>query len=166
MGKSVTTPMVLLDNTILSNFALIGRTDLIYSLWADVARTTKPVLEEYQAGTITLNLPKGAWKGLVVDELSAEEMARAAMLPHQLGAGERSCLAVAILRKTVFASDDRLARKHASRAGLIVIGSIGILIRCIRKDLIDKPGAQELLDKMIMAHYYSPITSFDEILDE
>ena len=165
MGKSITTPMVLLDNTILSNFALIGRTDLIYSLWADMARTTKSVLEEYQAGTIALNLPKGVWERLVVDELSDEEMTRAAIHHPRLGAGERSCLAVAILRKTIFASDDRLARKYAFEAELIVIGSIGILIQCSRKGLIEKTDAQELLDKMIMAHYYSPITNLDEVVD-
>ena len=165
MGKSVATPMVLLDNTILSNFALIGRTDLIYSLWPDMARTTRSVLEEYQAGTEVLNLPEEAWGGLVVHKLSAEEMAQVAMLPPHMGAGERSCLAAPTLQKAVFASDDRQARKHAIQAGLIVIGSIGILVRCIKKGLIDKPAAQEILDKMIMAHYYSPITNLDEIID-
>lgn len=165
MGKSIVAPIVLLDNTILSNFALIGHTDLIYFLWPDMARTTRSVLEEYQAGIEVLNLPEEAWEGLVVQELSAEEMAQVAMLPSQLGAGERSCLAAAILQKAIFASDDRQARKHAIQAGLIVIGSIGILVQCVKKGLIDKPAAQEILDKMIAANYYSPITNLDEILD-
>jgi len=158
--------MVFLDNTILSNFALIGRTDLIYSLWPDVARTTRSVLEEYQSGTDVLDLPQEVWEGLEVHELSDEEMVQMDMLPTQLGTGERSCLAAAILHKAVFASDDRQARKHATQAGLTVIGSIGILVQCVKKELIDKPTAQEILDKMIAANYYSPITKLDEILDE
>jgi predicted nucleic acid-binding protein len=102
---------------------------------------------------------------LVVHELSNEEMAQVAEFPPQLGAGERSCLAAAILQGAVFASDDRLARKHAIEAGLIVVGSIGILIQCIKKGLINKPAAQELLDKMIKANFYSPINNLDEIFD-
>jgi predicted nucleic acid-binding protein len=165
VGKSIITPIVLLDNTILSNFALIGRIDLVYSLWHDVARTTRSVLEEYQAGTKALNLPEDIWEGLVVHELSTEEITQLAMLPLQLGAGERSCLAAAIQQKAVFASDDRLARKRAIEAGLIVVGSIGILIQCIKKGLIDKPAAQELLDKIIKAGFYSSINNFDEIFE-
>lgn len=163
MGKPVTTSMVFLDNTILSNFALIGRIDLIYSLWPDVACTTRPVLEEYQAGTQVSKLPEEAWEGLVLHELTDEETAQAAMLLPHLGAGERSCLAAAILQRAVFDSDDQQARKHASQVGLIVIGSIGILIRCVKKRLISKPAAQKLLDMMIMAHYHSPLTNLDEI---
>jgi predicted nucleic acid-binding protein len=165
MGKSVMASVVFLDNTILSNFAMLGRTDLIYSLWPDVACTTKSVLEEYQAGTDILDLPGEAWEGLIVHELSTEETTQLAMLPPQLGAGERSCLAAAIVQKAVFASDDRQARKHATQAGLNVIGSIGTLVQCVKKDLIDKPTAQEILDKMIAANYYSPITNLDEIMD-
>jgi predicted nucleic acid-binding protein len=165
MGKSVNTLTVFLDNIVLSNFALIGRTDLVYSLWPDFARTTRAVLEEYQAGSEVLNLPEKAWEKLLVHELSAEEIDQLASVPSQLGAGERSCLAAAIVQGAVFASDDRLARKRALEAGLIVVGSIGILIQCIKKDLIDKPAAQELLDKMIEANFYSPVNNLDEIFD-
>jgi predicted nucleic acid-binding protein len=165
MGKSVTMPMVFIDSTVLSNFALIGRTDLVYSLWHDSARTTKAVMEEYQAGSDVLNLPEKAWEKLVVHELSAKEIDQLASVPSQLGTGERSCLAAAIVQGAVFASDDRLARKRAIEAGLIVVGSIGILIQCIKKGLIDKPATQELLDKMINAGFYSPINNLDEIFE-
>lgn len=157
--------MVFLDNTVLTNFALIGRPDLIFSIWPDIACTVTPVMEEYQTGVQTSNLPRKAWDGLLIHQLTDEESAMAASLPPKLGAGERACLAAAIMRQGVFASDDQQARKYALQAGVIAVGSVGILIRCIDKELISKPDAQALLDRMIAANYHSPISSLDDIMD-
>jgi len=106
----VTDLMVFLDNTVLTNFALIGRPDLIFSIWPDIACTVTPVMEEYQTGVQTSNLPRKAWDGLLIHQLTDEESAMAASLPPKLGAGERACLAAAIMRQGVFASDDQQAR--------------------------------------------------------
>jgi hypothetical protein len=77
-------PTVFLDSTVLSNFALIGRTDLVYSLWHDSARTTKAVMEEYQAGSDVQNLPEKAWEKLVVHERSGKSAKdRYVPLPHR-----------------------------------------------------------------------------------
>lgn len=101
MGKPVTTPTILLDNTILSNFALIGRIDLIYSLWPNVACTTMSVLEEYQAGTEVLNMPEKAWEGLIVHELSDVEIAQRDKFPL---ASFSHCACLSLLQCTIASS--------------------------------------------------------------
>ena len=41
---------VVIDNTTLSNFALVGRADLVTGLWGERASTTSLVMNEYLAG--------------------------------------------------------------------------------------------------------------------
>ena len=90
---------VVLDNTVLSNFALVGRVDLAILVWASAACTTPAVVAEYQAGVDAGLMPAGAWVELPVVTLSPEEVAFAATLTPALGAGERSSLAVAVHRR-------------------------------------------------------------------
>jgi predicted nucleic acid-binding protein len=42
--------LVLLDNTVLTNFALVGQENLLLRLWPGVARTTTAAFGEYMAG--------------------------------------------------------------------------------------------------------------------
>lgn len=53
--------LVLLDTTILTNFALVGLTSIPIELWGDQAATTAEVLEEYAAGVDALKLPRENW---------------------------------------------------------------------------------------------------------
>ncbi len=43
-------PLVILDNTVLTNFALAGCTELVTLLWGDALQTTPDVIAEYQEG--------------------------------------------------------------------------------------------------------------------
>ena len=58
--------LILLDNTVLSNFALVGRPDLVLTLWGDACATTTAVMAEYQAGMDSRGLPPDSWKDLTV----------------------------------------------------------------------------------------------------
>jgi hypothetical protein len=164
MGKFVTDRVVFLDNTVLTNFGSVERPDLIFLLWPGMAYTTQAVMEEYRAGVQISGLSGKAWERLPIYELTDEDNARIAALPPQFGSGERACLAAAIRLMGVFASDDQQARKYALQAGIVVIGSVGILVRCVQKGLISETDAQALLDRMIDTGYHSPITNLDEIL--
>jgi hypothetical protein len=53
-----------------------------------------------------------------------------------LGAGEMSAIALAIDRNCPVLMDERLGRNVASRYGLTVIGSVGILLAAKRRNLI------------------------------
>jgi hypothetical protein len=108
--------LVLLDNTVLTNFALVGQDNLPTRLWSDAACTTTAAYGEYLAGAAVGILPADAWRDLIQVALDEREEAFAARLTTQLGAGERSCLAVAISRSGTLASDDLLARRMGGRA--------------------------------------------------
>lgn len=81
--------LVLLDNTVLTNFALIEQPKLVLNLWAS-ACTTPAVWAEYRAGVAIHQLPIDAWQSLAVVTLTTAERAFANGLSQRLGAGERT----------------------------------------------------------------------------
>ena len=156
--------LVLLDNTVLTNFALVGQDNLPLRLWSDAARTTTTAYGEYLAGVATGILPADAWRDLIQITLDEEEDAFASRLTVRLGAGERSCLAVAVSRSGALASDDLPARQWAREHGIEVTGTIGILLACVRQGYLAPNQANALLTAMIVAGYRSPVESLDALL--
>jgi predicted nucleic acid-binding protein len=65
--------LVLLDTTILTNFARVGQTQVISDLWGEQICTTVAALREYQSGISTAGLPPLAWRQLRVLEMAPEE---------------------------------------------------------------------------------------------
>ena len=57
--------IVILDNTVLTNFALVNRPDLLFELWGDSCATTPAVMAEYQAGVTAGKLPANIWQALI-----------------------------------------------------------------------------------------------------
>jgi predicted nucleic acid-binding protein len=110
---------VLLDNTALTNFALVGRPDLVLDLWGPDCATTTAVMTEYQAGIASRGLPAHSWDDLIQLTLQPAEQTFADQLPPQLGSGERSCIAIAIHRQGLCVCDDAKARlEETMRAAL------------------------------------------------
>ena len=58
--------VLLLDNTILSNFGQVRRPDVLFDLWSAVMATTRPVMDEYQNGVISRSLAIYAWVNVSV----------------------------------------------------------------------------------------------------
>ena len=98
----MTTRPLLLDNTVLTNFALVDRADLVMRLWPTTACSTLPVLAEHRTGAARGLLPPDAWANLPLVTLTEKESLFAESLPPRLGVGERSCLAVAVGRSGLF----------------------------------------------------------------
>lgn len=151
---------VLLDNTILANFAALNRPDLVFNLWSTIC-TTSAVYGEYLAGVAGGRFSKDAWQELPVIKLSNAETAFAASLNKRLGIGERSCIAIAYLRHGLFASDDLEARRMAQRYGINITGTIGILLLNIRQGLLTTEVGNELLKQLIKLGYHPPVTTLD-----
>jgi len=164
-ASTITRP-VLLDNTVLSNFALVGRTDLVMRLWPTTACTTPAALDEYEVGTASGLLPPDAWAELPVVTLTEEEIPFAASLTPRLGAGERTCLAVAVHRQGLLASDDLDARRAARQHNVPRTGTVGILVLCVQRGYLPRDQADTLLAEMIALGYRSPVASLDPLLDE
>jgi predicted nucleic acid-binding protein len=156
---------VVLDNTVLSNFAAVRRADLVLRLWGEAVCTTPAAFAEYEAGVAGGMLSKDAWAGLSILTLSEEETGFAAGLSSRLGAGERTCLAVARHRQGLLVSDDLDARKVARQFGVSTTGTIGILVVCVQHDLLSRDEANALLMDLVAAGYRSPIDSVDFLLD-
>jgi predicted nucleic acid-binding protein len=147
---------ILLDNTVLSNFALVKRTDLVLQLWPHCS-TTADTWREYQAGVALGYLPKETWTTLPRTELNETEEKIARQLVNALGAGERTCIAVAKTRNGLFVTDDRKARQVALEMGVIVSGTLGILVVAVERKIIPIGEANQLLAQMIEYGYRSPV---------
>ena len=156
---------VILDNTVLTNFALVGRADLVIHLWPTTAGTTPPVLDEYRSGAGSGLVPGDAWADLTVITLTEEETALAADFSTRLGSGERSCLAVAVCRQGLLASDDLDARRIARQQNVPLTGTIGILTLCVRRGYLSRKEANGFLADMIALGYYSPFDSLDQLTE-
>jgi predicted nucleic acid-binding protein len=156
---------VILDNTVLTNFALVGRADLVIHLWPTTACTTPPVLDEYRSGVASGLVPADLWADLTVITLTEEETTLAASSSTRLGSGERSCLAAAVCRQGLLATDDLDARRIARQRKAPLTGTIGILILCVRRGYLSREEANGLLAEMIALGYYSPFDSLDQLTD-
>lgn len=157
--------LVLLDNTVLTNFGLAQRADLVFEAW-DYPATTQMVSAEYIVGITTSQLPAEIWNNLPVLVMTDQETAFADGLPKSLGLGERSCIAVALYRQGLLASDDRQARILAQKLGVTITGTVGMLLLCVKKNHISRREANLILKKMIYAGYHSPVTTLDSLLGD
>lgn len=155
--------IALLDNTVLSNCALVGRFDLPSVTWGRACVMTLEVFAEYQAGVSSGQLPANEWEEVQRVILTEPEQRIADDLASILGAGERSCIAVAITRGGIVVSDDRKARQIAGRYNVSVSGTIGLLIASVRKHLMTVHEGNVVLSDMIAHGYRSPVATLDEL---
>jgi len=155
---------VLLDNTALTNFALVGRPDLVLDLWGPDCATTMAVMAEYRAGIASRGLSADSWNDLTQLTLQPVEQAFADQLPPQLGIGERSCIAIVVHRQGLFVCDDAQARREAQRHSVTVTGTIGILVLNMRQGILTPREGNVLLADMIAQGYRSPVTTLNDLL--
>ncbi|AIG98413.1 putative nucleic acid-binding protein [Archaeoglobus fulgidus DSM 8774] len=154
--------MVLVDNTVLSNFAKVNRLDLLKRAFERVY-VTEQVLKEFRMGVKRGVLPNISLDFEVL-KLREEETELYNSLRVKLGKGEASCLAIAKNCNMKFLTDDSDARKVANILGVPVSGTIGVLVRCIEKNIISKEEGNQILKEMIAKGFYSPISDLDEIV--
>lgn len=154
---------VLLDNTVLSNFAVVQRADIVLSLWESCA-TTQAAWREFQAGIRLGRLPGNMWQALPVIVLNDSENEVANRLSNILGEGERSCIAVAENRKGLLVTDDRKARRIALEMGVKVTGTLGVLAVAVERSIIPLADANRYLEQMIRNGYRSPVDDIGKLL--
>jgi predicted nucleic acid-binding protein len=110
-------------------------------------------------------VPADLWADLTVITLTEEETALAASFSTRLGSGERSCLAAAVRRQGLLATDDLDARRIAQQQNVPLTGTLGILVLCVRRGYLSREEANGLLAEMIALGYYSPFDSLDQLSD-
>ncbi|QWK11242.1 MAG: hypothetical protein KNN16_02940 [Thermoflexus hugenholtzii] len=136
--------MILLDTTVLSNFARIGRLDLLRAVLSNAA-TTPYVIDELKAGEVSGYLFDCDWEWLEIVKLSPTEEDHLTRIRRILGEGEASCIAVALERGGILFTDDGDARRYALRLGIPVSGTLGVLALLVKKGYLTLSG--RLLDE-------------------
>jgi predicted nucleic acid-binding protein len=155
--------MLLLDNTVLSNFASISQIELLILALGDRIAITKQVLDEFNAGIRTGRLPETKINWLAVIELETEENALYQKLLTRVNAGEASCLAIAKMRNGRVLTDDRDARKLAAQLQIPISGTLGILLRLIQIEALTFEHGNTLLQQMIAKGYRSPVQRLEDL---
>jgi predicted nucleic acid-binding protein len=97
-------------------------------------------------------------------KMEFDEMSTFLRLTSRFGKGEASCMAIAIHRGAAILTDDFDARRFAQRGGIPVSGSIGVLVKSVDKGLISREQGNEVLCRMILMGFYSPVDSLDQLL--
>lgn len=156
--------IILIDNTVLSNFALVNHADLLHQALGTTAATTVQVMDEFERGMELHRVPITDWNWLSILPLSDTEQLEYQKLLKHLNAGEASCLAMAANRQAQVLTDDRDARILARQMRISVGGTLGVLTRLIEIAQLPIAEANHLLDQMIKHGYRSPVEKLEDLL--
>jgi len=165
-------PEVIFDCSSLSNFALSDSLFILENLYKNSAFITHLELAEIITGIqqghsdlrgIRKALRHGWLKEVVLE--SAKEKSLYEVLSVSLGHGEASSIAVAKDRGFIFACDDRAARRESGLLRVKLTGTLGILKKAVKRQIVNPGKGQIILEKMIKTGFYSLIKSLDEKKD-
>lgn len=165
---------VITNTTLVSNFAAVGRLELLRLRW-DSLFIPEQVFAEIQEGRLQgytfydnieqeiAPLSPGGWLQLTSLQ-TQEEFRLFGELLGELHHGEAACLAIAVQRKRIFLSDDRAARQAAMKLDVPFSGTLGVLLSLVRGKLLQREDGDLVLQAMQLKGYYSPIRSLTELL--
>jgi len=153
---------VIVNNTVISNFAVVRRLDLLQKLIGTIYITPEVVQEIEDGIKENYLFLKEAIKiidehdWLLVTELEKKEYDLCENMPKKLESGERSCLAIAYVRNWSFLTDDLPARRYAEKNDISLSGTFGVLNSIIDDKILSEEQTNELLQEMIRNGYRSP----------
>ena len=138
---------VVCDTTVLLYLGRIGQIDLLPSLFTPVY-IPDPVMLELDMGRFlrrdTVNPRDFAW----TTHISVPQDLMDALPPNCLGVGEQAVIAYAHAHQSCVAGlDDLQARRLAETLGLMVVGTLGILLRAKQAGLV--PAVRPLVDAVV-----------------
>jgi predicted nucleic acid-binding protein len=154
--------IILLDNTVLSNFVLIHRADLLRHI--PQTATTEQVVTEFKRGQQLGRLPIGDLSWLPILTLTEAEQVTYIQFLTKLNSGEAACLAIAVHRQGAIFTDDRDARILANQSTVPVSGTLGILIRLVKLNILALTEAETILNHMIGYGYHSPTNTLSKFM--
>jgi predicted nucleic acid-binding protein len=165
---------VITNTTVISNFASVGRLNLLRQLFGEVYLSTEVYAEiqdglaeghAFYAGIETQVHPLTPQGWLRLISLTGEAELRVfGQLMDSLHRGEAASLAIAVQRGWAFFSDDARARQIGRNLHVPVSGTLGVLLRAVKAQFVSLVEANALLDQMIQAGYRSPYTNLAELL--
>ena len=153
--------LILVDNTVLCNFALVQRGDVLQAVFINCAITYE-VWDEYEKLLVNKQVQE-MWENLPRFVLTSAETVWMNGLSSRLGRGECSTLSVAWHRQGGVMTDDRDARRVAQQLGIAVSGTLGALVVAVKKNYLSYKIANQLLQQMIANGYYSPVQRLEDL---
>ncbi len=164
---------ILVDNTVLSNFASIHRLDVLQKVMHRVF-ITRQIYDEIIAGILAGYdfqqqvqaevMKKTPEKWIYITDFLDVEIPLYQELLITLGKGEASSIAIAKLRNWGFLTDDRKARQLAQEQGIKLSGTLGVLKNAVIRDVLIVAEADNLLGEMIKRGYHSPYASINQLI--
>lgn len=155
---------VLLDNTVLSNFSIVRRPDLVRVAFVEKVGTTEQAFREMQDGVEIGRIPACDWNWLARIALTPPERVQFETFHEYLGEGEAACLAVARERGYRLAADDKDARRLARQMGISLTGTVGILAILVKQGELTLVEGDHLLQEMVAAGYRAPLATLQDML--
>ena len=164
---------ILVDNTVLSNFASIHRLDVLQKVMHRVF-ITRQIYDEIIAGILAghdfqqqvqaevMKEPPEKW--IYITDFRDAEISLYQQLLITLGKGEASSIAIAKVRGWGFLTDDRKARRITQEQGIKLSGTLGILKSAVIRDVLTVGEADNLLGEMIRCGYRSPYASINQLM--
>ncbi len=154
--------IVVSDTSPVSNLAAIGKLDLLHQLYDNVVIPWDVYQEIVNAGATepaTLALKHLDW----IQRRSVDNLELQRDLQANLDPGEAAAIALAVeLKADRLIMDERRGREQAIKAGLKVIGLLGILLAAKKQGLI--PAVQPLLDDLIAHGFWVRPQLYQELL--
>lgn len=158
------------DSVTISNFALVGRLDVVQTRYAHQLALTTQVIDEICRGVTSGHhnlepiLDQVNNGGFRLVAMTNKERNTFRTLSNTLGQGEASTIAAALHRGATVVTDDRAARQAARDLGLPLTGTIGILIAGVKDSTLTATFADSILGSMVAAGFYSPVKRISDVL--
>jgi predicted nucleic acid-binding protein len=157
------------DTCVLINLAHVSRLDLLGQLQDMVFHAPQEVLNEVtdpgQMRKVEAAMENGALRSFKI--AAVEELESVAEYVEQFGKGESACLAVAIHRHWVVATDEtkdrRLSREIAAKR-IQVINTPGILLKAIRQGVLSVQAADLIKEELEANRFKMSFKSFQELI--
>lgn len=156
-----------LDTTAPSNFAYVGRMDLLEAL--PRVCTVPAVRSELRAGVGSYPYLQRALdtvgETVPVVELDGSVEERASEIASRLDPGEAQAFAVADVHDGTLVTDDGQARTLARNEAVPVTGSIGVLVKAVADEHISERDADRWLKQWVdETDYRAPSREFSDYL--
>lgn len=157
---------VLVDASVLINLANLKRLSLLGG-FEERFLVPRSVVDEIRRETQRRRL-RNAFQAGFLEQMDPEDsdslLLFSRLRREGLGGGEAACLAMAATRGWIVASDDRLAQREARRRGVEYLGTPGLLLIAIRRDLLTLEEADAMIGVLEEHRFRVAFESFAELL--
>lgn len=143
-----------IDNTVLSNFAVVGEMELLHNILGENAFVTESVKSEFMCKDSfkSLKIPFQILSTSPLDIKNFKDVLRLLEPVRKyrgLHDGEISCIVQTINENAkVVLTDDNLARRYCEKEKLEVHGTVFVLARGVKLNLLSVEKAEEILAVM------------------